>query len=61
MITTQKALRNEFWYQHPQFKRVSGWKQNNYHTDIRIAWCEFIDNLYQSDQISKGLVERATL
>lgn len=61
MITTQKALRNEFWYQHPQYKRVSGWKQNNYHTDIRIAWCEFIDNLYQSDQISKGLVERATL
>ncbi len=61
MITTQKALRNEFWCQHPQYKRVSGWKQNNYHTDIRIAWCEFIDNLYQSDQISKGLVERATL
>ena len=61
MITTQKALRNEFWYQHPQYKRVAGWKQNNYHTDIRIAWCEFIDNLYQSDQISKGLVERATL
>ena len=61
MITTQKALRNEFWYQHLQYKRVSGWKQNNYHTDIRIAWCEFIDNLYQSDQISRGLVERATL
>jgi hypothetical protein len=61
MITTQKALRNEFWYQHPQYKRVSGWKQNNYHTDIRIAWCEWIDDMYQSDQISKGLVERATL
>lgn len=61
MITTQKALRNEFWYRHPQYKRVSGWKQNDYPTDIRIAWCEFIDNLYQSDQISKGLVERATL
>jgi len=61
MITTQKALRNEFWYQHPQFKRVPGWTQNNYHTDIRIAWCEWIDDMYQSDQISKGLVERATL
>ena len=61
MITTQKALRNEFWYQHPQYKRVSGWKQNNYHTDIRIAWCEWIDDMYQSDQIRKGLFERATL
>jgi len=61
MITTQKALRNEFWYQHPQYKRVSGWKQNDYKVDIRVAWCDFIDNLYQSDQISKGLVERATL
>jgi hypothetical protein len=61
MITTQKALRNEFWYQHPQFKRVPGWKQNDYKTDVRVAWCEWIDDMYQSDQISKGLVERATL
>ena len=61
MITTQKALRNEFWYQHPQYKRVSGWKQNDYKTDVRVAWCEWIDDMYQSDQISKGLVERATL
>ena len=61
MITTQKALRNEFWYQHPQHKRVSGWTQNDYKTDVRVAWCEWIDDMYQSDQISKGLVERAAL
>lgn len=61
MITTQKALRNEFWRTHPQFKRVPGWTQNNYPADIRMTWCEWIDDMYQSDQISKGLVERATL
>ena len=61
MITTQKALRNEFWYQHPQYKRVAGWKQNNYHTDIRVAWCDFIVTLYRDGTISKGLGERATL
>ncbi len=61
MITTQKALRNEFWYRHPQYKRVSGWKQNNYQTDIRVAWCDFVDATYRSGQISEALAQRATL
>lgn len=61
MITTQKALRNEFWYQHPQFKRVSGWTQNDYKTDVRVTWCEWIDDMYRSGQISEAMAERATL
>ena len=61
MITTQKQLRAEFWRNHQQFERVPGWDQNNYPTDIRVAWCDFVDDAYQSDQISKGLAERAAL
>ena len=61
MITTQKQLRAEFWRNHQQFKRVPGWDQNNDPTDIRVAWCDFVDDVYQSDQISKGLAERAAL
>ena len=61
MITTQKQLRAEFWRNHSQFKRVLGWDQNKYPTDVRVAWCDFVDDMYQSDQISKGLAERATL
>ena len=61
MITTQKDLRAEFWRTHPQFKRVPGWTQNDYRTDIRVAWCDFIETLYRDGIISKGLGERATL
>lgn len=83
MITTQKALRDEFWRTHPQFRRTrTRWfklrrtseslakppvsvlrdtTQNEYSVDIRMAWCDFVDAMYQNDQISKGLAERATL
>lgn len=61
MITTQKQLRDMFWEQHPQFKRIPGKTQNDYQTDVRIRWCEWINNLYLSDRISKALVERSTL
>lgn len=79
MITTQKALRNEFWRTHPQFKRtvtryqdfdkytlkctekVRDTTQNEYKTDIRVAWCDFVEAMYQSGQISEALAQRATL
>lgn len=61
MIATRKELRDEFWRTHPQFKRIPGKTQNDYLVDVRIAWCEWINDLYMNDRISKGLVERATL
>ena len=63
MITTQKTVRTEFWHQHqhPQFERVSGWTQNKYDTDIRMAFCNFVESLSRSEQISQDLALRVTL
>ena len=48
-------------YTGESMKAVRDTTQNEYPTDIRVAWCDFVDDMYQSDQISKGLAERATL
>lgn len=65
MITTQKTVRTEFWHQHqhqhPQFERVSGWTQKKYDTDIRMAFCDFVESLSRSEQISQDLAFRVTL
>ena len=60
-ITTQKELRNTFWEAHPQFKRRCTQKQNAYPTDIRIAWCDYVDRMNRNAQISDALANRATL
>lgn len=61
MITTQKDLRAAFWEAHPQYKRRPGWVQNHYPVDVRIAWCDFVDNMARSGEISEALAQRATL
>jgi len=60
-ITTQKQLRAEFWHSHPELKRIPGKAQNEYPTDVRVAWCEFVDYMYRAGQISDALADRATL
>lgn len=61
MITTQKELRVEFWRQHPQFKRAHGKTQNDYPTDVRVAFCDFVEHMRREGQISDALAQRATL
>lgn len=74
MITTQKDLRAAFWEAHPQHRRgvkavgtAHGRKfyvektQNDYPTDVRVAWCDFIDYMRRDGQISEALAQRATL
>jgi hypothetical protein len=61
MITTQKTVRTEFWNSHPHFERVSGWTQNKYDTDIRMAFCDFVESLSRSEQINQDLAFRVTL
>lgn len=63
MITTQKELRDEFWLQHPQFilHFRAKKKQNDYITDIRVAWVDFVDHMRACGQISEKLTEKATL
>ena len=65
MITTQKALRKLFWQEHPNLRRK---KIRNYSgngtmhvTDTRCAWCDWLDYMSKSNQISQELAGRATL
>jgi hypothetical protein len=60
-ITTQKEVRTLFWQEHPQFKRVPGRTQNDYPTDVRVAFVDFVDALCRDGQISEALAERVTL
>ena len=59
MITTQAELRREFWRQHPDLdrKKVKG----DYKTDTRVAFCDFIEHMVRSGEISEALAQRATL
>ena len=59
-ITTQRDLRAAFWRAHAGERRP-GWRQNDYRADIRIAWCDYIDEAEQSGAITAALADRATL
>lgn len=61
MITTQKALRDAFWAEHPKLVRCAGKKQNDYPADTRMAWCDFVEAMRRNGEISEALANRATL
>lgn len=61
IITTQKALRDSFWANSPEFKRKEGQKQNGYPTDVRVAWVDYVEMMHRDGQISEALAQRATL
>lgn len=61
MIKTVQQLRDQFWLDHPEFKECSGRTQNNYSTDIRVTWVEYIDYMQRDGQISEQLANVATL
>ena len=60
-MTTQKAIRTSFWHAFPNFQRRPGQKQNDYSTTIRSAFCDWVDYLQKSEQITEALANRATL
>lgn len=63
MIKTQKQVRQLFWDSFPEFKdeyRVKK-KQNDYRTDIRVAFVFFVDALRRDGEISESLANRVTL
>lgn len=64
-ITTQRELRREFWRTFPDLprKRITDYSGNGkmYRTDTRVAWCDWIDAMAKSGEISQSLAERATL
>lgn len=58
---TQRAVRLSFWQAHTQFTRHSMWTQNQYPTDVRVAFVDWVDHLHRSGLISDTLAERVTL
>jgi hypothetical protein len=60
-IKTQKEVREMFWEEYPEFERVKGWSQNDYHVDVRCAFCNFVDYLHRNGDISDALAQRVTL
>ena len=64
-ITTQRELRRQFWKAFPnlsrrKIKHYSGYG-TMYRADTRVAWCDWIDALSKSGEISEALADRATL
>ena len=62
-MKTQKQVRNAFWNAHPQFtsERRSRKTQNDYYTDIRVSFTDFVDYLCKDGQISEALAHKVTL
>ena len=61
-ITSQPALRDLFWEAHPEFKRGSSkTTQNDYSTDIRCAWVDYVDHCNRDGTVSDKLSQSATL
>ena len=63
LYTSQAALRRSFWLAHPDLRHQyrSNKRQNQYPTDIRIAWCDYVDAMARDGAISDDLAARATL
>jgi hypothetical protein len=56
-------IRKSFWASFPQFQQFyrKTWKQNQYCTDIRCSFVDYVDQLRKDNQISEKLANRATL
>jgi len=54
-------IRNKFWTEHPQFTRKGRTKQNDYNTDIRVYFCDFIEHLRRNGEITETQAKNITL
>ena len=62
-MKTQKEVRASFWNEYPEFKndyRVYK-KQNQYKTDIRQSFCDYVNYLVGNGEISEKLASKVTL
>jgi hypothetical protein len=60
-MNTLKEVRNAFWNAHPQHTKKPGTKANDYSTDIRVNFSDYLDLLQKGGQISNELLNNATL
>jgi len=63
MMTTIKEVRDLFWAQHPEFQSEyrKTYRQNDYRTDVRVAFTDFVDSLHREGMITEKLADRVTL
>lgn len=65
--TSQRAIRAAFWESHPEHEAYARkWEiktapQNRHNTETRVAFCDFVNYLRHSEQISEKLAFRVTL
>ena len=64
-ITTQRQIRRAFWNENKgalmHRRIVKTGDHQDYPTDTRIAFVDFVDNLARNGQISEALAQRVTL
>lgn len=62
-IKTVTEVRKAFWSAHPQFSNDyrKTYSQNDYKTDIRTAFVDYVDYLQKDGVISEKLAYRVTL
>lgn len=63
-MTRTVELRREFWKEYPEFKEryySSKKSQNDYPTDVRCAWVDYVENCRRSGCISERLAQTTTL
>lgn len=62
-MKTEKEVRKSFWNSHPQLRKYYkvGFTQNQYSTDIRCAFCDYVDFLQKDGIISEELAKNVTL
>lgn len=65
MMATQKEVRAAFWEAHPGLPRrkIPNYSGNGtmHVTDTRCAFCDYVDMLSRSGEISEALAQRVTL
>jgi len=68
MITNQQELRRAFWASFPELgetearrRRTRSKGQNAQTCDTRMTFCDWLDGLAKSGQVSERLAQRATL
>ncbi len=61
MLRTISQVRASFWEAYPQYKRKGRTRQNGYNTDTRTAFCDHVEHLRRSGDISDKLAQRVTL
>jgi len=62
MFTTEKQVREAFWQSTDSASHfIEGKTQNEYNTNIRVEFCDFVEMLRSSELITEELANEVTL